>query len=780
MQTWSKVGRALGIVLLVCVAGLLFSCGGGVGCDTNQANANQQSKFAYVTNSLTADSTISIYRVGNADGVWHHIGYIQSADAEPYAIATHPNDNFVYITSNAAAKLSGYAVDHNNGNLTLVNSIATGTNPQSILFSATGSIAFVANRNIGGANGSVMSYHIDTATGMLSALSTQTVGGEPHAMALSHAGNFLYTTNFASNDISIVPVNSSDGSLGTAVSVPVGAGTNPNYIVIDPSGNYAYTANWGDGTVSAFKIDNTTGALSPIGTPLTTGGANPAILALDPTGTHLYVTNFDATNTAPSITAFAINTATGGLTVIPGGPYATDLNPHHIAVDASGKFVYVESFGLSTVHTYGIDPASGGLAARDVITTRGAPVMFALSHGVTAVTPTPKYVYTANEQGNDISAFRIGSAGVLTKINCVAGGGVVCSSSDPTNFATDLSGVATSLAADAYHRFLYSTNYTGNTITGYKINSDGTLLRLNNYTDPNQPTAIDVEPSGRFVYAVNRTSNDITEYQINQATGDLTQVNCMPATGAVCNGNNYAAGTGPFAIKIDPSGRYAYVSNIDAASNDISVYLIDVTQGQLIAVPCNAAAGQICHGTNFVAGTYPDGIGIDDSGRYAYVANNQSNDITAYTIGLFGALYRIDCVPGGTSVCSSAIPVNFAVGSSPVAITTAPSADRIYVANSASNDVSAFGVDTSGALIPIACVEGKGVVCAGQTTTSGVVPSGIAFDITGNDLYVTNLSSNDLAAYAVNSEGWLSNVTYKATSSTQSYPAAVITTGSFQ
>ena len=40
------------------------------------------------------------------------------------------------------------------------------------------------------------------------------------------------------------------------------------------------------------------------------------------------------------------------------------------------------------------------------------------------------------------------------------------------------------------------------------------------------------------------------------------------------------------------------------------------------------------------AGTYPISITVDPTGRFAYVANNQSANISQYTIGTDGSLGR--------------------------------------------------------------------------------------------------------------------------------------------
>src|SRR5260370_26938732 len=66
--------------------------------------------------------------------------------------------------------------------------------------------------------------------------------------------------------------------------------------------------------------------------------------------------------------------------------------------------------------------------------------------------------------------------------------------------------------------------------------------------------------------------------------------------------------------------KFAYVAN-DNSSN-VSAYTIDHTTGALTSVP----------GSPFAAGSLPFSVAVDSSGKFAYVANFASNNVSAYTI----------------------------------------------------------------------------------------------------------------------------------------------------
>jgi DNA-binding beta-propeller fold protein YncE len=83
-------------------------------------------------------------------------------------------------------------------------------------------------------------------------------------------------------------------------------------------------------------------------------------------------------------------------------------------------------------------------------------------------------------------------------------------------------------------------------------------------------------------------------------------------------------------------GRFAYVANSE--SNNVSAYTIDAATGALAAVA----------GSPFAAGTFPLFVTLHPSGKFAYVANNSSSNISVYTIdAATGALTAVAGSPFG-------------------------------------------------------------------------------------------------------------------------------------
>jgi DNA-binding beta-propeller fold protein YncE len=131
-------------------------------------------------------------------------------------------------------------------------------------------------------------------------------------------------------------------------------------------------------------------------------------------------------------------------------------------------------------------------------------------------------------------------------------------------------------------------------------------------------------------------------------------------------------------VALDSSGKFLFVAN--RLSNNISAYSVDSTTGALTPVS----------GSPFAAGTDPYSLALDRLGNFLYAANQGSNNVSAFSIN------------GSTGVLT---PVNgspFAAGTGPDSIRVDGTGEFIYVVNGGSNNVSAYAINgATGALTPI-------------------------------------------------------------------------------
>ena len=282
------------------------------------------------------------------------------------------------------------------------------------------------------------------------------------------------------------------------------------------------------------------------------------------------------------------------------------------------------------------------------------------------------------------------------------------------------SGSDTGQPSSRVARFAYVANFNAKDVSAYTISAaTGALTRIpcefgggdcigTDFAAGTGPRSVTVDPSSKFAYVANQTSNDVSAYTINAVTGALTRIPCVVGVGVSCNGNNFLAGTVPASVAVDPSGKFAYVAN--QTSNDVSAYTINATTGALIRIPCVVGVGVSCNGNNFLTGTVPASVAVDPLGKFAYVANQTANDVSAYTINAAtGALTRILCVVAVGVDCN--INNNFSAGTGPVSVAVDPSGKFAYVANFNSKDVSAYTINAAtGALTQIPCAEFAGCI----------------------------------------------------------------------
>jgi 6-phosphogluconolactonase len=217
--------------------------------------------------------------------------------------------------------------------------------------------------------------------------------------------------------------------------------------------------------------------------------------------------------------------------------------------------------------------------------------------------------------------------------------------------------------------------------------------------------------SGGFAYVANANSGNVSMYRIDHDTGVLASL--VPPS--------ISAGTNPASVAVDPSGKFAYVAN--AGSDDISTYKIGA-DGLLASI-----------GPPVAAGTFPVSIAVAPDpaggpGRFAYVANARSNDVS---------MYRIDPGTGaltwlGTVVVGSVSEAD----SAPWFVVVHPSGKFAYVASPTGLTADTHWLNS--AVYPYTINGDTGALTpAGPFAGGGTnVPSSLAVDPSGSFLALTN------------------------------------------
>ncbi len=361
--------------------------------------------------------------------------------------------------------------------------------------------------------------------------------------------------------------------------------------------------------VTVFNPPPGGGSSNSLTFTITPGAVDPQSIAVDPAGKFAYVMNSGCDGGVGGyVSMYTINPTTGVLASIgpPVSTYGYGAYTESVTVDPFGKFAYATNSG--DVYDYG-DGADGNVAMYTIDATTGALTSTGTINGncpglcfpsSVVVDPSGKFAYVAN--GNTP-----GSAGsvLMYTINATTGTlasiGTIATGTDPVSVAVGPAG-----------KFAYVTNASdapgsAGSVSMYTINATtGALASIGTIAAGTDPVSVVVDPSGKFAYVTDSDSNAVWMYTINATTGALASIGTI------------AAGTDPVSVVVDPSGKFAYVANF--SSSDVSMYSIDGTTGALTPI------GMIATGTN------PTSIAVHPSGKFAYVTNSGSDDVSMYSI----------------------------------------------------------------------------------------------------------------------------------------------------
>lgn len=334
------------------------------------------------------------------------------------------------------------------------------------------------------------------------------------------------------------------------------------------------------------------------------------------TGTtaNVYVTNTGSND----VSAYSINSSTGGLAAISGSPFAEVPAPSSIAVSSNGFFAYIANSQTNKVTAFRIG-TNGALLLGASTPDAPNPASVGTTPRALAVSQDSRFLYVVNGGSDTVTVFSIGTAGVLTPVPPSTG------NPNPVS-AGGLSPVA--LAMSSIGRFLYVANSTSNTITAFEVESSGLLTQVPQAgpgtnpvsTNVTGPTALAMSSNGQFLYVTNGTSNTVTAFRV-ATSGLLTLIPPVgPAPNPVSTG-----GTTPIGIAIEPNGTHLYIAN---RGGTVSAFTVG-SNGLLTLVLASGAAQNPT--PTLVAGSTPVALTISQDGQFLYVANS-GGTISAYTV----------------------------------------------------------------------------------------------------------------------------------------------------
>jgi len=134
-------------------------------------------------------------------------------------------------------------------------------------------------------------------------------------------------------------------------------------------------------------------------------------------------------------------------------------------------------------------------------------------------------------------------------------------------------------------------------------------------------------------------------------------------------------------------------------------------------------------------GSVPSAIAIPPSGNALFVANSGSNNISSYSINSDASLTAVS----GTT----------ATGNTPTALAIDPGGKFLFVANQGSSSISVFSINGTG----LTKVPGSPftTIPVGLSYPNGTLPAAVAVSASGKFLYVANQLANFVSVFAINS-----------------------------
>ncbi len=341
---------------------------------------------------------------------------------------------------------------------------------------------------------------------------TATIAGAA-LVAPVQAATIVYVGNCESNDIYVMQLNRQTGELTLLEKVALpgiikAGGSTP--MAVSPDRRFLFVATRGEPqSVFTFAIDPKSGKLKLIGSgPLTD---SMPYIATDHTGRFLFAASYPG----HKFTVSPIG-ATGVI-----GPTQQVLenhtNAHSILIDPKNRYVLAATLGNDLVNVLKFDAKTGKLEPN---TPPSVAVKAKTGPRHLVFHPKGKLVYVLGELDGAIHVFDYdagkGQLKEKQSINAL-----------PPGVTGRIASADLHLTPDG--KFLYSSDRTSNTLTGFKVKAaDGTLTLIETIPTEAMPRSFSIDSMGRFLFVVGMRSHQMSGYQIEAGTGELTKLKEYP------------------------------------------------------------------------------------------------------------------------------------------------------------------------------------------------------------------------------------------------------------
>jgi 6-phosphogluconolactonase (cycloisomerase 2 family) len=312
---------------------------------------------------FNGSGAVLAYSIDPFTGGLTQVGSALPAGVEPCGIVADPRGRAVYVV-NFGGDISAYTADAATGAIASTGRFPVRAtlvaDPIAIAMDAEGRYLYTANSETQDVSefwvltgGELQASFGPFGQGGLHENNGIPVIGPPEFVAVDPLGRFLYETIFGSTSTQTLAVYAISNAGEITPTGPV-SGDGPGVIAFDPLGRFAFIADSETNRVTSFSIDSITGVLTQISGQLLAAGTHAGSIAVDPAGKFLYAVSA-ATNDA---TVFSVASA-GVLAQVDGSPFPVGVAPADIKIEPTGRYAYVAT--AEGVSAYAIDSTSGGL-----------------------------------------------------------------------------------------------------------------------------------------------------------------------------------------------------------------------------------------------------------------------------------------------------------------------------------------------------------------------------------------------------------------------------------
>lgn len=328
-------------------------------------------------------------------------------------------------------------------------------------------------------------------------------------LTLCPAATFVYVGNSDSNDIHVMSLNRATGELTLVEKTEIpgilkAGGSTP--LATSPDKHLLFAATRGEPQgVSTYTVDQQTGKLKYVGRgPLVD---SMPFISTDRTGRFLFAASYPG----HKITVSSIGA--NGVIAPPHQVLEGHTNAHSIMADPKDRFVLAATLGNDLLNVFRFDAKTGRIEPNNppalLIKEKTGPRHFVFDS-------SGKRIYLLGELDANIHLLDYDDEKGSLKLR--------------QSVVALPAGTKGRIAAADIHitpdgKFLYATERTSNTLTGFKVNpADGTLTLIETIPAEAMPRSFAIDSSSRYLYVVGMRSHHMSGYRIDPATGKLTKL----------------------------------------------------------------------------------------------------------------------------------------------------------------------------------------------------------------------------------------------------------------